>query len=117
MGCRADGGMLMNRWLWIAFRVLLSMTSAVTVAAAEVRFQVEEFVVEGEHPFGQDELKEMLDPYLGEHEGFLDLRNAAQTSPRLQTSTAAWATTWSELTAICAGLCRFPRPMWSVETA
>ena len=76
----------MNRWLWIAFCVLLSMTGAVTVvAAAEVRFQVGEFVVEGEHPFSQDELDEVLDPYLGEHEGFLDLRNAAQTlEERLQ---------------------------------
>ena len=76
----------MKYWLGIAFCVLLSMTGAVAVAAeAEVRFEVDEFVIEGEHPFGQDELKEMLDPYLGEHEGFLDLRNAAQTlEERLQ---------------------------------
>ncbi len=67
-----------SRWLAPLLVLGLFGFGGSGVWAESQRFVVNRIVVEGEHPIPESEIQEMVSPYLGEQDGFLDLRNAAQ---------------------------------------
>ena len=57
---------------------LFSPPPAFGADVPRVRFTVEKFVVEGENPLSEAKTREVLEPFLGEHEGLSLIEKASK---------------------------------------
>ena len=62
------------RGIWVILVYLLVATMPV---AAQVQFEVKEFVIEGANPIGQESTSRILTPFIGAHNGIEKLQQAA----------------------------------------